>query len=66
MAVLYGGRSSEHDISVQSGRSVVAALDPERYEVVAVEIDRCGGVAAGAPPDEPGESLALARARPGR
>jgi D-alanine-D-alanine ligase len=42
VAVLAGGRSSEHDISVASARSVIAALDPERYETVVVEIDRAG------------------------
>lgn len=42
VAVLAGGRSSEHDISIASARSVVAALDPERYETVIVEIDRKG------------------------
>jgi D-alanine-D-alanine ligase len=42
VAVLAGGRSSEHDISVASARSVVAALDPGRYETVVVEIDRAG------------------------
>ena len=38
VAVLAGGRSSEHDISVRSAASVVAALDPERYDVVPVQI----------------------------
>jgi D-alanine-D-alanine ligase len=42
VAVLAGGRSSEHDISVRSAASVVAALDPARYEVVPVQIDRGG------------------------
>ena len=42
VAVLAGGRSSEHDISVASARSVIAALDPEHYETVVVEIDRAG------------------------
>ena len=42
VAVLAGGRSSEHDISVASARSVVAALDPDRYDTVVVEIDRAG------------------------
>ena len=37
-----GGRSSEHEISVTSARSVIAALDPERYDVRAVEISRDG------------------------
>lgn len=38
VAVLYGGRSSEHGISVVSAGSVIAALDPERYEVVPLGI----------------------------
>ena len=42
VAVLMGGRSSEHPISVASAQSVIAALDPERYEVVAIEIARDG------------------------
>jgi D-alanine-D-alanine ligase len=42
VAVLFGGRSSEHEISVTSGLSVLAALDPERYEPATVEIGRDG------------------------
>ena len=42
VAVLMGGRSSEHEISVASARSVLESLDPERYEAVTVEIDREG------------------------
>ena len=42
VAVLAGGRSSEHDISLASARSVVAALDPDRYDVVPLEIGRDG------------------------
>ena len=42
LAVLAGGRSSEHEISLASAASVVAALDPERYEVRMVEIGRDG------------------------
>jgi D-alanine-D-alanine ligase len=42
VAVIMGGRSSEHDISIASARSVVDALDPERYDVRAVEIGRDG------------------------
>jgi D-alanine-D-alanine ligase len=40
--VLLGGRSSEHDVSLASARSVLEALDPERYEPVTVEIGRDG------------------------
>jgi len=42
VAVLLGGRSSEHEISIASGRSVLAALDPARYDPVTVEIARDG------------------------
>jgi D-alanine-D-alanine ligase len=42
VAVLLGGRSSEHDISLASARSVLDALDPERYDTVTVEIGRDG------------------------
>src|SRR4051794_15165551 len=42
VAVLAGGRSSEHDISLASARSVLEALDPERYDVVTVAIGRDG------------------------
>ena len=42
VALLAGGRSSEHDISLASARSVLEALDPERYEIVNVQIGRDG------------------------
>jgi D-alanine-D-alanine ligase len=42
VALLAGGRSSEHDISLASARSVLKALDPERYDVVSVAIGRDG------------------------
>jgi D-alanine-D-alanine ligase len=42
VAVVYGGRSSEHGISVVSAGSVISALDPERYEVVPVGITPAG------------------------
>jgi D-alanine-D-alanine ligase len=60
VAVLAGGRSSEHDISLASAESVVAALDPDQYDVVRVEIDRTGAWQLEAPEDEPRERLALA------
>jgi D-alanine-D-alanine ligase len=37
-----GGRSSEHEVSLNSGRSVVEGLDPKRYDVVPIEIPRDG------------------------
>ena len=60
VAVVLGGRSSEHEISVTSGRSVLAALDPERYEAVTVEIGRDGTWAIGG-----GAELTSGNQRPG-
>jgi D-alanine-D-alanine ligase len=43
VAVVFGGRSAEHAISCVSAGSVIAALDPARYEVVPVGITPDGG-----------------------
>jgi D-alanine-D-alanine ligase len=42
LAVLMGGRSSEHEVSLASAAAVIGALDTERYEVVPVLIGRDG------------------------
>jgi D-alanine-D-alanine ligase len=42
LAILYGGRSAEHQVSVVSARSVMEALDPDRFEVVPIAITRAG------------------------
>lgn len=42
MAVVFGGRSSEHAISCVSAGSVIKALDPARYEVIPVGITTDG------------------------
>ena len=38
VAVVFGGRSSEHAISCVSAGSILRNLDPDRFEVVAVGI----------------------------
>jgi D-alanine-D-alanine ligase len=42
LLLVFGGRSAEHEVSVASAASVRAALDPDRYEVVSVGIDKTG------------------------
>jgi D-alanine-D-alanine ligase len=51
VAVVFGGRSTEHAISCVSAGRILAALDPDRYEVVPVGITREGAwvLAAGDP-----------------
>lgn len=38
IAVIYGGNSSEHQVSIQSGKNVAANLDRERYDVYEILI----------------------------
>ncbi len=42
IGVIFGGRSGEHEVSLRSARSVMAALDPDRYEVVPIGIAKDG------------------------
>jgi D-alanine-D-alanine ligase len=52
VAVLSGGRSSEHDVSLRSGASVARGLEAAGHEVVAVTIGRDGRWAYGKAPTE--------------
>jgi D-alanine-D-alanine ligase len=42
VAVLYGGRSGEHEVSLKSAASVFRHLDRTRFEVIPVSIDKTG------------------------
>ena len=42
VAVLFGGRSSEHEVSIRSAASIIGALDAQRYAAVPVAIERSG------------------------
>jgi D-alanine-D-alanine ligase len=42
VALLYGGKSAEHEISIISARNIFRAINKEKYEIVAVAIDRQG------------------------
>ncbi len=42
IAVLFGGRSAEHDVSILSATNVLSALDPAKYEAVPVFVTRDG------------------------
>ena len=40
--VIFGGRSGEHEVSLMSARSVLAALDPDKYAVTQIGITHEG------------------------
>jgi len=42
VAVIYGGRSGEHEISVRSARTIMDSLDPAKYERIEYFIDKDG------------------------
>src|SRR6185436_4343542 len=42
VAVLFGGRSAEHEISLLSARFVVESLDRDRFEPILIGIDKAG------------------------
>jgi D-alanine-D-alanine ligase len=42
IGVIYGGRSSEHEVSLASAAAVIANLDVARYDVVPIRIERDG------------------------
>jgi D-alanine-D-alanine ligase len=42
LAVMFGGRSGEHEVSLMSAQSVLAVLDPERYSVTQIAITKTG------------------------
>ena len=48
IAVLFGGRSGEHEVSLVSAKSVLSVLDPDKYEVFQVGITHEGAWLTGA------------------
>lgn len=42
VGVLFGGKSTEHEVSIASARNVVKALNKDKYEVVLLGIDKKG------------------------
>jgi D-alanine-D-alanine ligase len=42
VAVIFGGRSVEHEVSLVSAKAIIAALDPARYEVIPVAVSHEG------------------------
>jgi D-alanine-D-alanine ligase len=42
VAVLFGGKSGEHEVSIQSAASVLKAIDRNRFDVIPIAIDKSG------------------------
>jgi D-alanine-D-alanine ligase len=50
VAVIFGGRSAEHDVSLRSAQTVIGALDPNRYEIMPIGVTREGRWLTGGDP----------------
>jgi len=42
VGVLFGGQSAEHEVSIRSAKSVIEHLDPHKYDVLPIGIDKGG------------------------
>jgi len=42
VGILFGGRSAEHEVSLQSAKNIIDAIDANKYEVVLIGIDKRG------------------------
>ena len=42
VGILFGGKSAEHEVSLQSARNVAEAIDKEKYDVTLIGIDKEG------------------------
>lgn len=68
VGILFGGKSAEHEVSLQSARNVLAAMDPARFQAVLVGIDKGGAWSRYDPEDflnHADDPTRIALARPG-
>jgi D-alanine-D-alanine ligase len=59
LGIIFGGRSAEHEISIQSARNIIAAADAKKYDVVPIAITKDGRWCVGALPPAPNGHAAI-------
>ena len=42
VGIVFGGKSAEHEVSLQSAKSIIDAIDKDKYEVIPIGIDHSG------------------------
>lgn len=42
VAILFGGKSAEHEVSLQSAKNILEAIDKEKYDITLIGIDKTG------------------------
>ncbi len=43
VGILFGGKSTEHEVSLQSAKNIIEAIDKEKYDITLIGIDKSGG-----------------------
>jgi D-alanine-D-alanine ligase len=46
IAVVFGGKSPEHEVSLESAKNVIAAINREKYEVIEIKIEKDGDLSS--------------------
>ncbi len=42
VGIIFGGKSAEHEVSLQSAKNIIAAIDRKKYDIVTIGIDKSG------------------------
>ncbi len=42
VGIIFGGKSAEHEVSLQSAKNIIDAIDKDKYEIVPIGIDKTG------------------------
>ena len=42
VGIVFGGKSAEHEVSLQSAKNIIDAIDREKYHVVLIGVDKKG------------------------
>ncbi|MFQ6673236.1 MAG: D-alanine--D-alanine ligase [Fidelibacterota bacterium] len=42
VAIIFGGKSAEHEVSLQSAQNIIEAMDREKYDIIPIGIDKKG------------------------
>jgi D-alanine-D-alanine ligase len=42
IGILFGGKSTEHEVSIKSATNIIAALDKTKYEIIKIKIEKSG------------------------
>ena len=59
VGILFGGRSAEHEVSLQSAQNIISAADPRKYEIIPIGITKQGQWRMALPRDAFGKGAAL-------